>query len=293
MSNLGQLAYQGWAGLSRSLDERAKEDKERARKFKAAVEYADAAGIMPRARAITMDADALAGMLEGSIAKRKLDEVIEQRQMQRERDNVNAAAAHMNMLRDAATVNRENAALIGDQQFGAAMSAAQTPRFEFDGSGQMQTPALDAAAILRIASKFPQSPTAKSVMLRALQERDQFKPMLGTLAGPDGRNYTYATTSRGGAQILDNQREFANEIPEGWKIDQEMLNKGLVISRDPKNPNGKQKFHGRVNANGSFLSFDGEAPPAGGTPPNVTQEQYAKLKKGDTYWWNGQQLTKQ
>jgi hypothetical protein len=34
------------------------------------------------------------------------------------------------------------------------------------------------------------------------------------------------------------------------------------------------------------------APGGGQSQPNVTQDQYTQLKAGDSYWWNGKQLTK-
>lgn len=71
MSNLGNfLSY-----MVERHEQQKDEDKQRARKFKSLVDYADTAGIMSKDKAMTMDVDSLEGAVQGFAAKKKFDEV--------------------------------------------------------------------------------------------------------------------------------------------------------------------------------------------------------------------------
>lgn len=72
-----QAAWQAIGGLlehfSQQKEAEKEQDKQRARKFKSLVEYADTAGIVPKDRAITMDVDSLEGAVQGHAAKQVFD----------------------------------------------------------------------------------------------------------------------------------------------------------------------------------------------------------------------------
>lgn len=63
-------------GLYEQKQKREEEDKQRARKFKAMVEYADTAGIMSKDRALTMGVDELEGAVQGFSAKQQIEKGI-------------------------------------------------------------------------------------------------------------------------------------------------------------------------------------------------------------------------
>jgi len=103
--------------LSQRREAEQDEDKQRARKFKALVDYADTTGIMSKDKAMTMSVDSLEGAVQGYAAKQKFDaDALRLKQAQQADAD---RAALINFARDYATGDR-GAVANALAQFGTA-----------------------------------------------------------------------------------------------------------------------------------------------------------------------------
>lgn len=123
MSQLGAFL----TGVYEQKQQREQEDKQRARKFKSLVDYADTAGIMPKDRAMTMDVDSLEGAVQGYAAKQKFQEV--GAQLKRFAQEQQASQALTNFARDFAQGDTVNAVRAGQA---GSMLNFQNPGFGGD-----------------------------------------------------------------------------------------------------------------------------------------------------------------
>lgn len=169
----GLAAGTQWRLANDARDEKEKND---ARKFKAMVEYADASGLIPKNRAITMDVDSLEGALQGMAAKSGLDRA----KQQEEKANVEMNAQYLDMLSKAAALNDQNRSRAADVDF-------QTRLLAMPGQsevGGVQAPGLDPVEMFRqrVASGAPPDRAAAmsqnlAQILTMMKRTDQ--PVLG------------------------------------------------------------------------------------------------------------------
>jgi hypothetical protein len=130
--------------------------------------------------------------------------------------------------------------------------------------------------------------------------------------GPNGETLFYqpgtknplmmSPYSKAGAQSQAYQSEVMDSKPSEEEIPAGHIalrkGKGWVVQEDPS----QWRTVTALGADGmsrtvtkEFIGKPKENTMAGGggVQPNVTQDQYQSLKPGESYWWNGKQLTKQ
>jgi hypothetical protein len=74
----GAYVFEGLTRFGEALDRKHEEEKLRARRFKALADYADAAGILNKDQATTMDLESLEGKVQGWAAKQAYDRTVAQ-----------------------------------------------------------------------------------------------------------------------------------------------------------------------------------------------------------------------
>lgn len=220
-SNLQQLL------LQHSLEQQDL-DRQRARKFKSLVEYADSSKLLSKDKAMTMDVDSLEGLVQGAMAKQEMDKNAATLQAFQDKSNEDNWLA--NLGQQLAPMLAGQRPAIPQQTASATMGLASLftgiPELDTNGAGmsalaqygQPMSPQEKQAAIWNaVAAAGKANPHAAAAFL---------KPMLQTVTGSDTGTPTF-TTSPGGMILATYGK---NMQPAG--VDPSVISTGLQAQHD-------------------------------------------------------------
>lgn len=207
ISNAGQSIGNGIAGLADRMQEQKDEDKRRARLFKSLSETADALGIVPKDKSITMDLDTLQGVVQGHMIKQGMADADQQRQLRaaQMQDYQAQAAQRQQGVVDAQTL----------QQFAGALGTQMAPNLgplngQPDDAGDVDVPTPG----LPLAQAFPRALAQHPGAVNS-REFDNLVKSLQLMqgAGPDweGVKPHEMTTSNGRRVVYGKSGQFQFE----------------------------------------------------------------------------------
>jgi len=241
------------------------------------------------------------GVLEASVLKSAMAEnaaVPTQIRQREEGANVLMNERYMNILRDSTAINAANRGQADEDAGMAALPQFAESLANAPGTNRLQ----DVAAAMKAApnvGRLRGNTMASQILERAMSG-----------GGEGATSYMPESFEVGGLKGIVSPRTGSIHVQGGGQgnsfeerlqlLDRKGLldEKRTLISALGKTfiPADKQYYQAQIDAIEAKLNPSASSasqPASRGGQANVTQEGYAKLKKGDTYWWNGKQLTKQ
>lgn len=252
------------------------------------------------------------------------------RKEQRAAQEMKLREEDMGMRREDLVVRKQDAAARlaaltreqgSDDALAKALQAANRPAISTPGpfGGPVAPGGVTPDRLLEALAQNPQAINARGMsnvdnLMRALQEGDggqqfEFNPERDVIPLSQLPGQFFTRTSKGGGQIVQNPEAIAAAA----EARQRGSGVGNVKDKDRYTRLSKQlnsiiEAQGKVAVLGEAYSakyqpqidalvaelkgLEGGSGSDASSPADVTQEQYAKLKSGQKYWWKGQQLTK-
>lgn len=293
------------------------EEKDRARKFKALVEYGDASGLVPKDKATTMDLDSLEGLLQGYAVK----EAMEQAKKKGRADSEIGPALGFYARETAPTTTNDDVGSYYDK----TRTEPGGDRIYPSGPPRMD-PASAVAAMMERYPNAPASPQFDNV-LKLLQygdtatatkqpEKTFFNRGDADSAFPISKGYRRVVLGPNQATVIPDMDTAGNAVPITGPGGEDLgfglpnrsgvqpLNTGNVTAKDRFNALSNQKkelikqkgavaFSEKLSSayDAEIAALDAElaALQSGGKPSatgKMTKEKYDKLKSGETYLGN-------
>jgi hypothetical protein len=267
---------------------------------------------------------------KGVLSKNILQNAMRENKQREEAGNVLMNERYMNILRDSGAVNAMNRSQADEEAGVAALPQFAESLATAPGTNRLQDVAAAMKAAPNVA-RLRGNTMASQILERAMGGRDNanqfFNPgdtnfdlpgvqdflrvptgpntsvlvnknsgRLVPLTTPEGENMGYGTAGRSGVQPIRTGQVEPKQLFDAALRRETAARHALADTATATIPERKTYWEGELQsalADQQAISSKGStARAASGGQANVTQEAYAKLKKGDTYWWNGKQLTK-
>lgn len=292
------------------------EEKDRARKFKALVEYGDASGLVPKDKATTMDLDSLEGLLKGYAVKEAMDAT---RQKERAAGQVGPALSYYARATAPTTTNDD----IGSY-YDKTRTEPGGDRIYPSGPPRMDS----GNAMAEMLRQYPDAASSPQMdnMLKLLEYGREGTPKPGSepfykrgdadSAFPISKGYRRVVLGPNQATVIPDMDTAGNAVPITGPGGEDLgfglpnrsgvqpLNTGNVTAKDRFNALSNQKkelikqkgavaFSEKLSSayDAEIAALDAElaALQSGGKPSatgKMTKEKYDKLKSGETYLGN-------